>query len=93
MSYRNKGDADNWNSILYLVLFKELARISHLSMALEGLDTSFVLVIPDLNLSIVGTADQVGLVSTVIVVDAVDALLVSVKSEIRGVWSQLPHLE
>ena len=54
-------------------------------MALEGLDTSFVLVIPDLNLSIVGTADQVGLVSTVIVVDAVDALLVSVKSEIRGV--------
>ena len=54
-------------------------------MALEGLDTSLVLVIPDLNLSIVGTADQVGLVAAVIVIDAVDALLVPVESEIRGV--------
>jgi hypothetical protein len=54
-------------------------------VAFKSLDASLVLVIPDFDESVVGTADEIRLVSTVIVVDTVHPFLVTVQCKIRGV--------
>ena len=53
-----------------------------LCVSLECLNASFILIIPNFNHTIVGTRNQVGLVATGVVVDAVDALLVTLQSEV-----------
>ena len=62
-------------------------------MSVQRLDTCFVLVVPNLHESIIGTGDQVRLVSTGVVVHTVDSLLVTFKSEVRLVRTELPHFE
>lgn len=59
-------------------------------MSIESLNASFVLIIPDLHQAIVGSGDQVRLVTAVIIVDAIDSFLVTLKREVRCVGSELP---
>ncbi len=64
-----------------------------LQVALQRLHTSLVLVVPDLDSSIVRTRDKVRLVATVVVVDTVDALLVAFEREVGMIRAQLPHFD
>jgi hypothetical protein len=57
----------------------------YLRMPFQRLNASLVLVIPDLNQTIIGATDEVGLVAAVVIVDAVDALLVTVQREVGRV--------
>ena len=54
-----------------------------LGMSLQALDACLVLVVPDLDLSVVRPRDEVGLVAAVVIVHAVDALLVAFQGEVR----------
>ena len=61
---------------------------------LEGVDALLRLVVPDLDESVVGAGDDVGLVAAE-VVDAVDALLVPRQREVclRGSGGERPDLD
>lgn len=61
-------------------------------MSFQRLDAGLVLIVPDLDESVVGAAHQVRFVSAVIVVDTVHSLFVSVKGEVWRVRSKLPNL-
>ena len=62
-------------------------------MSLQTLDTGLVLIIPDLDLSVIGPCDEVGLVPSVVVVHAVHAFLVALKGEVGSGGAQLPDLD
>ena len=62
-------------------------------MSVQRLDACFVLVVPNLDESIVSTGDQVRFVSARVVVDAVDSFLVTFEREVRLVGAELPHFE
>ena len=62
-------------------------------MALQRLNARLVLIIPDLDQTIVGAADEIRLVAAVVVVDAIDALLVAVQREVGRVRAKLPNLK
>ena len=64
-----------------------------LRVAVERLHARLVLVVPDLDESVVGARDQVGLVAAVVVVDAVDALVVALEREVGRRGAELPHLD
>ena len=61
-------------------------------VALQRLYAGFVLVIPNLDVSVVGTGNQVRLVATGVIGNAVDTLLVTLESEIRRRGTELPYL-
>ena len=61
-------------------------------MALEALYTGFVLVVPYLDKSVISTGYDVRLVPTMVVVDTVDSLLVSLECEVGTSRSELPYL-
>jgi len=50
------------------------------------------LVIPDLDQTVVRSRDQVRLVTAVVVVDTVDALLVTFQREVRRTGAEVPDL-
>ena len=59
-------------------------------MAVKALHARLVLVVPDLDESVVGPGHEVGLVAAVVVIDAVDALLVAVQRKIGRLRAELP---
>ena len=51
----------------------------------QRLNAGLVLVVPDLDESVISPGHDVGLVPSVVIVDAVDALLVALQGEVGGV--------
>ena len=62
-------------------------------MSLQALDARLVLVVPDLDLSIVRSRDDVGLVPAVVVVHTVHALLVALQREVGRRGAELPNFD
>ena len=63
-----------------------------LCMPFQGLDTGFILVIPYLNKTIVCSRDKIRFISSVIVINTVNSLLVSLEGKVRSSRTQLPDL-
>lgn len=55
-------------------------------MSFQGLYTGFSLIIPDTDLVIIGTGKKVRLISSRVVINAVDTLIVAFQGEMRAVW-------
>ena len=62
-------------------------------MPLERLHARLRLIIPDFDELVVSTSDQVRAIATGVVIDAIDALLVALQSEVRGQLSEDPHFD
>lgn len=71
----------------------EANRRNVLSMTFKSLDTRLVLVIPDLDASVVSARNEVRLVSPVEVIHAIDPLVVAFQSEVGRARTQLPNLQ
>ncbi len=75
--------SERFNQIATFIKYEFL--LFYLRMPFQRLNASLVLVIPDLDQTIVGATDEVRLVAAVVIVDAVDALLVTVQREVGRV--------
>jgi len=62
-------------------------------VTLKGLNTRFRLIIPDLDEFIIACGNEVGFITTVIVVDVVDPLIVGVKGEIGSRGCEGPDFD
>jgi hypothetical protein len=62
-------------------------------MAEQGLQTSASLVIPNLDHVVVSTREEIWLVSSRIVINTVDSLLVRLQREVRSVRGEAPHFD
>jgi hypothetical protein len=60
---------------------------------LQALYAGLVLIVPDLDESVVGARDDVGLVAAVVVVDAVHTLLVTLEGKVGAGGAELPNLQ
>ena len=58
----------------------------------EPMSTATHLIVPDLDEPVVHSGDEVGLVSAMVVVDAVDSLFMSLQRKVRCVGAELPYL-